>query len=277
MPEVPECVRAALAVPGERRSVVRDGASISYLGWGEPGRPLVLLVHGRGASARWWDHLAPMLADGHRVVAVDLSGHGDSDWRAAYGFDVWARDVLAVAAAENSDSPVLVGHSMGSVACLYAATEHAGVRGLAMIDTPIGVPHRDPGGPEQRRSRTYATREEAVGRFRLRPSDPVTCPVVEAHIAQHSVRPFEGGWAFKTDPAALRPVLTRVEELTQVSCPVALIRGERGIATAETTAAAAARLGKDVLTTVVPDVGHHVGIGQPVALIAVLRLVLNRW
>jgi hypothetical protein len=48
-------------------------------------------------------------------------------------------------------------------------------------------------------------------------------------------------------------------------------------ATAESTAAAAARLGGDVVTTVVPDVGHHVGIGQPVALIAVLRLLLGRW
>jgi hypothetical protein len=59
-----------------------------------------------------------------------------------------------------------------------------------------------------------------------------------------------------------------VEQLTEVACPVALIRGERGIATAETTDAAAARLGRDVFTTAVPDVGHHIGIGQPVALIA---------
>jgi pimeloyl-ACP methyl ester carboxylesterase len=109
------------------------------------------------------------------------------------------------------------------------------------------------------------------------PPDPVTCPVVEAYIAEHSVRSVGGGWAYKTDPAALEPVLTRMEELTEVSCPVALIRGERGIATAESTAAAAARLGGDVLTTVVPDVGHHVGIGQPVALIAVLRLLIDRW
>lgn len=276
MTEAPECVRAALATPGERHSVLRDGAVLSYVAWGKPGRPLVVLVHGRGAAATWWDHLAPMLAGSHRVVAVDLSGHGDSDWRAAYEFDVWAHDILAVVSAEGSQSPVLVGHSMGSTACLYAAIRHGGVRGLAMIDTPIGIPHRDP-GPKAATVRTYATREEAVGRFRLLPPDLVSCPVVEAHIAQHSVRPVNGGWAFKTDPAALRPVLLRVEELSGVNCPVALVRGERGMATAETTAAAAARLGKDVLTTVVPDVGHHVGIGQPVATIAILRLLLNRW
>jgi len=100
-----------------------------------------------------------------------------------------------------------------------------------MIDSPVGIPHRAPGVPAQRGGRTYATREEAIGRFRLLPPDPVTCPVVEAHIARHSVRPVDGGWACKTDPAALHPVLMRVEDLTAVSCPVALIRGERGIAT----------------------------------------------
>jgi hypothetical protein len=42
------------------------------------------------------------------------------------------------------------------------------------------------------------------------------------------------------------------------------------------SAAAAARLTGDVSTTVVPDVGHHVGIGQSVALIAVLRLLIGR-
>ncbi len=166
---------------------------------------------------------------------------------------------------------------MGSVACLTAAAGDADVRGLVMIDSPVGIPHRDRGRPAERGVRTYATREEAIGRFRLLPPDPVTCPVVEAHIAEHSVRPVDGGWAYPTDPAARQPVLKRVEELSAVSCPVALIRGERGIATAESTAAAAARLGRDIVTTVIPDVGHHVGIGQPVALIAVLRLLLGRW
>jgi pimeloyl-ACP methyl ester carboxylesterase len=272
-----ESVRAALATPGVREAVVRDGATISYLTWGQRGRPLVLLVHGRGANARWWDHVAPALAADVRVIAVDLSGHGDSDWRPAYDFEVWARDILSVAAAEDSDAPVLVGHSMGSTACLTAAARHPGMRGLVLIDSPIGIPHGAPSGPAARGVRTYATRQEAVGRFRLLPPDPVTCPAVEAHIAEHSVRPVEGGWTFRTDPAALSPVLLPVEEVPAVSCPVALVRGERGIATAETTAAVAGRLGRDVVTTVVPDVGHHVGIGQPVALIAVLRLLMSRW
>jgi pimeloyl-ACP methyl ester carboxylesterase len=234
----------------------------------------VLLVHGRGANSHWWDHVAPALADGHRVAAVDLTGHGQSDWRVAYDVDVWAHDVLAVCAAEEDDAPVLVGHSTGSTACLIAAAHHAGLQGLVLVDSPIGVPH---GAPTVRRRRVYDTREEALSRFRLLPPDPVGCPLVEAHIAERSVRPVDGGWAFATDPVALTPVLLRVEDVPEVACPVALIRGARGIATAETTAAVASRLGTDVDITVVPDVGHHVGIGQPVAFVAVLRLLLDRW
>ncbi|CCH88410.1 protein of unknown function [Modestobacter italicus] len=67
-----------------------------------------------------------------------------------YGFEVWARDVLAVAAAADVDTPALVGSSTGSVACLVATTLQPGVRGLALIDTPIGLPRRDPGGSAPR-------------------------------------------------------------------------------------------------------------------------------
>ena len=202
-----------------------------------------------------------MLADEHRVVAVVLSGHGDSDWRAAWDFDVWAAAIRAVAAGEDSGLPVLVGHSMGSTACPTAATGRADIRGLVRVDSPVGIPHGAPGGAP-REMGTYATREEAVGRFRLLPPGPVSCPVVEAHIAEHSVG-RRRGWVHKTDPSALQPVLRRVEELTAVSCPVALVRSERGMATAETTAATAARLGRDVVTTVVPDVGRTVRGSAP--------------
>ena len=51
-----------------------------------------MLVHGGAAHSRWWDHIAPMLTEGWRVVAVDLSGHGDSDRRDHYSLDTWARE-----------------------------------------------------------------------------------------------------------------------------------------------------------------------------------------
>lgn len=105
----------ALAAPVDTGKVEVDGATIAYRAWGESGRPGIVLVHGGMAHSRWWDHIGPQLAAGRRVVALDLSGHGDSDHREHYGLDTWVGEVLAVAAAGGiAGAPVLVGHSMGA-------------------------------------------------------------------------------------------------------------------------------------------------------------------
>ena len=118
----PAWFTAALAAPVRVGRVTVDGTSIAYRAWGDnPGRGLVL-VHGGAAHARWWDHIAPLLAAGHLVAAVDLSGHGDSGRRAAYSLDGWAEEVAAVAAdAGITGQPVIIGHSMGGFVALRAA------------------------------------------------------------------------------------------------------------------------------------------------------------
>ena len=93
----PAWFTAALATPVTQRTTIVDGATIAYRTWGEPGGRGIVLVHGGAAHSCWWDHIGPLLADGRLVVALDLSGHGDSARRESYGLDQWAREVLAVA------------------------------------------------------------------------------------------------------------------------------------------------------------------------------------
>src|SRR5215471_2564790 len=111
----PAWFTAALATPVTRRTTMVDGAAIAYRTWGEPGGRGIVLVHGGAAHSRWWDHVGPLLADGRRVVAIDLSGHGDSGRRESYSLDGWAREVLAVAedAGIAAVPPTVIGHSMG--------------------------------------------------------------------------------------------------------------------------------------------------------------------
>jgi pimeloyl-ACP methyl ester carboxylesterase len=57
----------------------------------------VILLHGFGANAHWWDHIGPLLlADGLQVVAVDLAGHGESDYSGEYSLTGWAADVAEI-------------------------------------------------------------------------------------------------------------------------------------------------------------------------------------
>jgi pimeloyl-ACP methyl ester carboxylesterase len=80
-PGAPAWFSRAIAVPLTDERVEVAGASIHYLAWGDPGRPGLVFVHGGGAHAHWWSPVAATFAHEFRVVALDLSGHGDSDHR----------------------------------------------------------------------------------------------------------------------------------------------------------------------------------------------------
>ena len=107
-----------------------------------------MLVHGTAAHARWWDHVGPLLPAGMRVVALDLSGHGDSDRREQYSFDRWAQEVVAVAADGGvSGPPVVIGHSLGGSIAIGAATRYGdALAGIVVIDSPL---HEVPPEPQE--------------------------------------------------------------------------------------------------------------------------------
>ncbi len=111
-----------------------DGASIAYEVTGDG--PFVVLVHGITESRRSWDPLTAPLAHDHRVIAVDLRGHGESERRPPYDALTMASDVHAVVEAVGAAEPLVVGHSLGAaVVSVYAATSP--VRGVVNVDQPL--------------------------------------------------------------------------------------------------------------------------------------------
>ena len=95
--DAPRWFDEALATPCEDRTVDVEGCPIHFHSWGDPENPGLVLVHGGAAHAHWWSFIAPLLTHHYHVVALDLSGHGDSGRRETYPRDVWAREVIAVA------------------------------------------------------------------------------------------------------------------------------------------------------------------------------------
>jgi len=88
-----------------------DGTPISYDSQGD-GSPVVL-VHGITESSASWSPVVDRLATDHRVITLDLRGHGASDTADRYDLGAMAADVIGVAAACGADRPHLVGHSLG--------------------------------------------------------------------------------------------------------------------------------------------------------------------
>jgi len=99
---------------GESRFTTLDGVRIHYVNYGKGSEALVL-IHGWTCNLDNWRDQVPDFAKRHRVIAIDLPGHGQSDKpQLAYGMDLFARAVDAVFRDAKVKRAVLVGHSMGT-------------------------------------------------------------------------------------------------------------------------------------------------------------------
>ena len=114
-----EPLRRRFTVSGGELQLVADT-------WGDPAAPAVLLAHGGGQTRHAWGDTARRLADqGKYAVALDLRGHGESDWdkQARYDFQHYANDLQEVVAQLKQQStckPAAVGASLGGISSLIA-------------------------------------------------------------------------------------------------------------------------------------------------------------
>lgn len=115
----------------------RDGTPISYEVYGQ-GEPALVFVHGWSGDARYWRAQVPYFSREHRVVVLDLAGHGHSGLtpRTRYSMASFGEDVRAVTEAACGGKIILIGHSMGGAVIAEAARLMPGrVIGLIGIDT----------------------------------------------------------------------------------------------------------------------------------------------
>ncbi len=101
------------------------GLRLAAMVRGPESGPPVLLAHGGGQTHWAWRRTVEALADaGFRAVAIDLRGHGESDWAADghYHHTAFAEDVLAVAD-QLGGKPAMVGASLGGIAGMIAEGE----------------------------------------------------------------------------------------------------------------------------------------------------------
>jgi pimeloyl-ACP methyl ester carboxylesterase len=113
-----------------------DGVPIYYRSVGT-GEPTVVLVHCWGCSSDEWADAIPPLAATHRVIALDLAGHGRSGKaRKAWTVPAFAADIRAVLDHAGVKRAILVGHSMSGPITIEAAAEMPDrVVGVVPVDT----------------------------------------------------------------------------------------------------------------------------------------------
>ncbi|KAF5205706.1 Alpha/beta hydrolase protein [Thalictrum thalictroides] len=122
------------------------GHSINYflqLSPQQPQTPPLLLVHGFGASIPHWRRNIGILSQSYTVYAIDLLGFGASEKPAGftYTMELWAQLILDFITEIIRKPTVLIGNSVGSLACVIAASESTNdlVRGLVLLNCAGGM------------------------------------------------------------------------------------------------------------------------------------------
>ena len=288
----PHWFDTALATPSQSGDVEVAGANIHYETWGEVGKPGIVLIHGSNAHLEWWRFVAPFLADQFRVAALDSSGNGDSGWRERYSGATFADEVWAVCeAAQLGERPFVVGHSFGGFVALETG-HHYGDRlgGVLFMDFTVAPPQQyvewglrveREGVKPKRALRTYTDKAEALGRFRMVPEQPTYHPYVMAHIAEHSLKPVEGGWTWKFDPCLFDYLEMGVDQWAKfaaMSCRSAVMLGEDSADEGAFFADNMRQLTSGYMPIfTIPGTHHHLMFDEPLAVAMSTKALLLEW
>jgi pimeloyl-ACP methyl ester carboxylesterase len=242
---------------------------------GGSGEPLLLLLHGLGATGDVWRGWQPLLRARWpgRWLAPDLPGHGGSPPLPGYSFDGMAAEIAAIIG--PGDSPVVLGHSLGGVIGLALAGDLP-VPVRAVIGLGIKVSWT---AADLDRARAIAGRpvawfdspDEAAARY-LRVSGlagllPADDPAVAAGL-----RAQDGRWRLAMDQHAFAlgaPDMTSL--VARSRAPVTLARGEHDPMNTDEQLAA---LGVACVT--LPAVGHNAHVENPELAITLLDAVAGQ-
>ena len=277
-----------------------DGGALAALDHGGTGQP-VLLVHGSGHNAAAWGGVVAGLLPDHRVVAVDLRGHGHST-AASHSAEQYWRDLAVVIAALGWERPLLVGHSTGgyAVTAVTAAglIDPAGVcvlDGLVLDDRPTTVRtlagFRTPAAADElRRAFGYGRRFDAAGRDAWideqvagSPTDRLNAgsdPDLVRAVCERSFLMRDGDHLRRPTPAEIAatttapvdaPIHPSVDVYQLITCPLTLVLADRGFSAsrrAEVAAVVAAAPGRRLVDVAA---GHNLVMTHPREVTAVIR------
>lgn len=134
-----------MAAPAAAEFADYKGHKVYYQVMGQ-GEPSLVLIHCWNGDHTLWRFNAPELAKKHKLVLVDILGHGQSDKpKVDYTLDFMAGGVAAAIKASGVKKPVLAGHSMGGPVARVVIRQNPGMAsGLILVDSAIFPLPKDP-------------------------------------------------------------------------------------------------------------------------------------
>jgi pimeloyl-ACP methyl ester carboxylesterase len=279
----PPVRRLSVELPGGRRQ--------SALLWGSsPAEPELVLLHGGAQNAHTWDTV--VLALGRPALAIDLAGHGHSDWREAHDYSTsnMADDVAVTAGALAPNARLVVGMSLGGLTSLGLAARHPDrVPRLTLVDVTPGVNAAKAkaivdfvSGPER-----FATFDDILART-IEHNPTRTEASLRRGVLHNAVQQADGTWTWRWDPnrgdASSRDAAgeSRVPDSTHLwdaveglRVPTLLARGGVSPVVDDDDVTELLRRRPDARVVVVDGAGHSIQGDRPVELAALIEAELQ--
>ena len=277
----------APAQPSSERVTI-DGLQLHYLDWGNSAGPPLVCVHGYTSSADAFNGFARHFRDRFHIVALDVRGHGESQWSpdGTYTYRDQANDLAAFVDRLGLGQFILLGTSMGGIIAMTYAMEH-GQRLRALVLNDIG-PEVEQGSQRittmvRDRPDEFASLEDAMAyRREISPIVAARNAADQRELALGLLRRLPGGkWGWKMDPAYIRQRVERGAPvrpnlwpaLARLACPTLAVWGTDSDVLSEAQAQRMVEtLPKGELLSI-SDVGHAPSLVEPASLAGLERFL----
>jgi pimeloyl-ACP methyl ester carboxylesterase len=266
-----------------RRFVHVDGKRISALVWGSDD-PQVVLIHGGGQNAHTWDSVA--MALDRPLVAIDLPGHGHSDWRddRDYSAVTNARTVAAVLSELAPNAGLVAGMSLGGLTLIHLAARRPDlVRRAVIVDVTPNVAARVAALTARQRGSialtegppAFASFEEMLRAASATiPGRPIE--TLRPGVRHNARRLPDGRWGWRydrslTSDTARRDHMSLWADVAAIAAPVMLVRGSRSALVHDEDVAEFRAHQPSLRVEVVEGAGHSVQSDKPLRLVALIE------
>jgi pimeloyl-ACP methyl ester carboxylesterase len=267
----------------DRQFVDVGGRRISALVWGS-GDPEIVLIHGGAQNAHTWDSVA--MALDRPLLAIDLPGHGHSDWRDDHDYSAVtnAPTVAAVMRVLAPNSELVVGMSLGGLTLMRLSAQRPDlVRRAVIVDvTPNAAARFAAMTTAQRGSialmegpSEFASFEEMLqATSATLPGRPIETlrPGV-----RHNARRLPGGrWGWRydrhlTSDRARRDHTSLWADVATIAAPIMLVRGGGSVHVHDEDVVEFRCHQPSLRVEVVEDAGHSVQSDKPLRLVALVN------
>ena len=218
------------------RTFLSGELRLHYLEWGSPEAPPMILLHHMNAHAHAWDRFAASMSDAYRVLALDLRGHGDSQWSrtGSYKTADFASDIGALMDDLKLERAIILGGSSGGRVALVYAGQHP-ERTTALIMEDVGPVRSQEGASRmavqgEAEEKEFDSLDRVVAYMKAHPGGHSEHRPEEAwrHLAQYATRTQDNGkltWKRDTSMYGNAEALELWDYVERVACPFLLILG----------------------------------------------------